>query len=91
MYTERRQIEQSLRQRLENARAAYRRATDESIRLMGISEDTSDLGNPARVDGTHAMSKALLIERQASGDYRKALKVFYDFIVYGKRPTDLDR
>jgi hypothetical protein len=86
------QIQDSLRQRLDEAQVAYRSAYDEYKRLMAISADTSSLDNPALCDGLHALSRAMQIHQHARLAYEPALKAFNDFILDGKRPpADPDR
>jgi hypothetical protein len=80
------QVAESLREKLEEAQASYRRATDEYKRLMSISRETSSLNDPALVDGLHAMRRAIVIHEQARLEYQQALKAFNDFILDGKVP-----
>jgi hypothetical protein len=86
MHLERIPVEESLRQKLNETQAAYRRAMDEYRRLMAISTDTSDLQNPALVDGNHAVRRAILIHQQARVKYEQALKAFNEFVIDGKLP-----
>jgi hypothetical protein len=80
------QVAESLREKVDQAQASYRRATDEYKRLMSISRGTSSLDDPGLVDGMHALRRAMAIHQQARLEYQQALKTFTDFILYGKVP-----
>ena len=80
-------VENQLREKVEQAEASYRRATDEYNRLMSISTDTSSLDDLGLVED--ARRHALVIQEQARLIYDQALKTFNDFILHGKvPPTD---
>ncbi|PWU03483.1 MAG: hypothetical protein C5B51_18875 [Terriglobia bacterium] len=86
MNAPREEISLSLRRRLEEAQAAYQRATTEYRRLTSISAATEHPEDPGLVDGTFALRQAMRLHRHARLKYERALKEFTDFILSGKMP-----
>jgi hypothetical protein len=78
--------ELALRRDLQEAGAAYQRATAEYKRLTAISSAVSDVNDPAWPDGTFALRKAMQIHQHARLRYESALKAFTDFVLRGKHP-----
>lgn len=83
---ERRQLEQLLLERLRDSERAYRQASAAVRDLVGYAAEIGR-GNP---DGAYALHQAAAAERLALGRYSRALKIFSDLVVSGKRPSRRD-
>jgi len=78
----RRTLEDSWRQRLEEARADYKKATDQYRKLL------HDQPGGTRHSPNGALALARLAESEALAEYIRALRVFTELTVNGKMPED---
>jgi len=69
----------TLHRKLCEAEDAYKRAVEEYNRLIAVSLSIADAEDFGFVDGTHALRRAMVVQRLPLRRYHAALKEFTDF------------